>query len=166
MAWLYCLKTLIADKSRRGIMQMGGLWARQERHAAIDKLKSVFVLQHSQDPNSQLQCCVFLVPNLLLRLLCIYQPVNFPLHAPATEKGEGKGRAGKGRRANKYLYCFFPPAFIHSSGRRTLLRGEWFLSTAVLTWQLYGEAVLGQEPNSSYLWFKNCYTGEWKTFPG
>lgn len=106
IAWLYCLKTLVADKSCREIMHMGGLWARPERHAAVDKLKSVFVPQHSQYPNSQLQCCVFLVPDLLPRLLCIYQPASFPLHGPDTEKGEGKGTVEEGRRANKYLGFF------------------------------------------------------------
>lgn len=47
MGCLYCQKkkkkTSIAEKHCRGIKYMGGLWAIQERHAAIDKSETLFV---------------------------------------------------------------------------------------------------------------------------
>lgn len=109
---------------------MGGLGATGGRQAAIDKLKSVFVSQHSPLSKQSVatSCpCAFLAPDLLS--LLVVQPASFPLPGPDTGKGEWKERAEEGRRGNKGLNGLAFPDFICGLGKRTL-EGAKYLNTA------------------------------------
>lgn len=162
-------KTLVADKSCGEIKCMGGWWAIRERRAAIDKLKSVFVPQCSPYQKGPLQHLSLLlcIPGTWPspRGCCASVSLRASHYTDQTLRRErGKEEQSKaGGEINTEIGGVFSD-FTHSLGKRTQAGAESYLNTDVLRWQLYGEAVLGQEPDSLYLWFKNSSTGERQTF--